>query len=272
LADVFEFADYRQFLREKRHENRQLRGYQTRMAEAAGCQRAYLSQVMNGHVQLTPDHAMGLADLFELNQDEREYLLDLVNLERARTKRLKDWFSSRLKDQLRARETLSRRLQVKEEIPNQHEAQYYSKWYVSAIHILVGIPHFSSVKDIAAKLDLTPQIVSSALGMLKNMGLVDVDSTGKRWHRSKRNLHVAQSKTMNVVNHLNWRHKVISDIQQEHEKSLHYTAIHSLSKKDLEALRACFVDAIAKSRAIVEPSLDEELICVACDVFTIGKQ
>lgn len=269
MKSVFDYEDYRLFLHDKRNENSQLRGFHTKMAEAAGCQRAYLSQVMNGHVQLTPDHAMGLAEFFGLNEDEREYLLNLVNLERARTRLLKDWFGKRLRDQLNARRNLSKRLQANEEIQNQYEAEYYSKWYFSAIHILLGIPQFSSVKEIAAKIDLNPKIVASTLEKLQKMGLVDL--SGKRWERSKGDLHVANSKSMNVVNHVNWRLKGINDIQQESERSLHYTAIHSLSHKDVEILRATFIEAIAKSRAIVAPSVDEELICVTCDLFTVGQ-
>ncbi|MGE0631738.1 MAG: TIGR02147 family protein [Pseudobdellovibrionaceae bacterium] len=267
MISVFDFTDYREFLLAKRKEGSHLRGFQTKMANAAGCQRAYLSQVMHGHVQLTPDHGIGLAELFELNEDEREYLLNLINLERARTKLLKDWFIKRLKAQQQARQNLAKRLQANEEIQSHHEIEYYSKWYFSAIHILVGIPQFSSPKEIAIRLGLSVETVNATLTSLGKMGLVE--QNGKRWDRSKQILHVAQSKPMNVINHLNWRHKAIGDIQHEPEHSLHYTAIHSLSVKDMEVLRTIFVEAIAKSRAVVGPSKDEELICLTCDLFAV---
>jgi hypothetical protein len=48
---------------------------------------------------------------------------------------------------------------------------------------------------------------------------------------------------------------------------LHYTAVHALSIKDVERVKEIMIGAIRQSREVVKPSPEEELICVACDVF-----
>ena len=267
MTSVFDFDDYRQFLQHKRGENGHLRGFQSKMAAAAGCQRAYLSQVLNGHVQLTPDHAMGLARLFCLGDSELEYFMDLVNKERARSHQLKDWTERRLKSQRAARTNISRRFGASAFVENQDAVNYYAHWYMSAIHILVGIPNFRTASQISARLGLSFDVASEALARLEKMQLVE--SRGKSWFRTTESVHLSKNSPMNTVNHMNWRHRSVAAIQANRDDELHYTAIHSLGVKDADRIKKMLVECLDGTRAVVAPSPDEELVCLTCDFFRV---
>ena len=57
---IFVFEDYREYLKTKIEENKLIRGYQSKLATAAGCQRSILSQTVKGKMDLSRDQAAGL--------------------------------------------------------------------------------------------------------------------------------------------------------------------------------------------------------------------
>ena len=94
-------------------------------------------------------------------------------------------------------------------------------------------------------------------------------SAGKTWHATERDLHLPKSSDLNTINHANWRQHAISKIQIGDDDSLHYTAVHALSKRDIVRIKETILAAIKDSREIVKPSPEEELVCVICDVFKV---
>ena len=73
MASVYEFIDYKLFLKKCIAQSEQ-RGFTTRLAEAAGCQRSYFSTVLSGNIHLLPEHLFGICEFLKLSNDESEYL------------------------------------------------------------------------------------------------------------------------------------------------------------------------------------------------------
>src|SRR3712207_4380184 len=59
------------------------RGRLTQAAAYMSCQRSYLSRVLGGELHLTPEHAFKLAAFLQLSADQRDYLIALLEVERA---------------------------------------------------------------------------------------------------------------------------------------------------------------------------------------------
>ncbi len=110
--DVFTFDDYKKYLRHQVAHNRDIRGYQTNLAEAAGCQRAFISQVLTSHINLTPDHAAALCSFWRFSDDESDFFMDLVALGRAGTEKLRGNLNRRLSKIKKQRENISHRLYI----------------------------------------------------------------------------------------------------------------------------------------------------------------
>jgi len=265
---LFTERDYKRVLQAKISENDSERGYKALLAEAAGMQPSFLSQILHSHVHPTPDHAAGMAAFWKLTADEQEYFMELVNLARASSDRLKAIIEARLERLRKKSENLAIRFKKKSAMEEEQQALYYSSWHFSAIHILLTIPEFQSANAIARRLEVPEAFVQSCLEKMQAMGLVEARPQQK-WGVSKLDIHLPKGSPLTSINHANWRQRAVTDSQVRRQGSVHYTAVHSLSLKDFEEIKARLLQMIDQSRAIVAPSKEEDLACITLDWFWV---
>src|SRR5690242_4991269 len=105
------------------------RGEFLKIAKHLGMHTSTLSQVLSGLKHFTLDQACLLADYFGLNELETQYLLHMVELERAGTERLRTTLKkqmARIKEQSRA---LSVVIPGKRKLSEPEKAVFYSNWF-----------------------------------------------------------------------------------------------------------------------------------------------
>lgn len=265
---VFLFNDYRVFIRAKLDENADLRGYQGALAKAAGCQPSFFSQMLSSHLQLTPDHAANLCDFWKFNSSERDYFVTLVMKDRAASRELKNMCDETLERLRKANADLSKRFGKERELVAEHESVYYSSWLLSAIHIGIAIPEFQSPKILAARLGVPVELVTNGLKTLESLELAE-QTTGDKWQITKKSIHLPRFSPFQKTHHLNWRFRAIHRAQEGQEKGVHYTSIYALAKNDIARIEEVIRECIEKTRKIVEPSPEEELVCFTCDLFRV---
>ncbi|MGZ3747710.1 MAG: TIGR02147 family protein [Pseudobdellovibrionaceae bacterium] len=263
---VFEFTNYKDFIRHQIDQNQVFRGYRTLLARAAGCQRTFLSQVLNSHVELTPEHAVAMATFWKLGENESAFFLELLNLSRAGTPLLRKVIETRLEQLRRDHEKLSSRLREPRISVKEHEMLYYSSWVWAALHVVVSIPEFQTAPRAAERLKLPLTLVEEGLVSLENMGLVA--SQGTRWRATAKSLHLPEDSPSLWMHHRNWRDIALREAQKSAE-AIHYTSIHALSENDVRRLEELLRNFIVESRKIVEPSREEKMICLCCDLFPL---
>lgn len=267
FMNLFQFDDYKSVLTGKIKENQAERAYRSSLAAAAGCQLSFLSQVLHSEVNLTPEHAVGLAVFWGFFGDEREYFMDLVNHARAGSKLLKRTIKEKLEALRAKQENLSQRYKKPRLTPDARETLYYSAWNWSAIHILLTIPRFQSAQAVSERLSLSLAEVENAFVSLESMGLIR--RNGKSWVATQADIHLPKDSLLNSVHHANWRNRAVSDSQKRFDAGIHYTAIHSLSLTDFEQIKELFLQLIDRTRKIVTPSKEEEIINICLDCFRI---
>ena len=122
------------------------RDHSVSLAAGAGCQPAYISHVLSGQAELTPEHAEGLARFWDLSLHEGEYFLELVAHKRAGTPGLRARLERRLAEIQAAWEKQSTTFAAE---PTQDRARVcYRSWKHSAVHLLLTVPGIGS--DAAA--------------------------------------------------------------------------------------------------------------------------
>lgn len=84
MISIYLFYSYQDYLKAIIRESK-VRGFQSALAKAAGCQTSYFSLVLNNEKQLKPDHAMGICTYLNFNSWQTEYMLKLVLYARAET-------------------------------------------------------------------------------------------------------------------------------------------------------------------------------------------
>lgn len=264
---LFDFEDYRSVIKWQIKTNVSVRGYQTLLAKAAGCQRAFLSQALNSHVHLTPDHAAGLSKFCQFDELETDYFLELVSLERASSPSLKQVIERRIRVLRKQRLNLAERFRTNEPLPENVQALYYSSWHMAAIHVMLSIPEFSDINKISQRLHLPAPLVQSTIKTLEELKIVK--KTGKGWIISNKHLYLPKTSPFTSANHINWRQRAIENIQSQDTEAIHYSVVSALSIADIEKFRELILKCIEDTRKIVEPSPEEEVICFTCDFFKV---
>src|SRR4051812_39392801 len=135
--NIFQYRDYKAYLTDfLAHLKR--RGALTELARCAGCTHSYLSQVLRGKPNLTPDQALAATEFLQLSGREAKYFLQLVLFARAASPALRKHFTTELEalaeDGLRLKVAVASR--AGGEITREDRDAYYEGCLLPSVHIL----------------------------------------------------------------------------------------------------------------------------------------
>lgn len=264
-AWFFEPQSYKRLLSRLLEQDGQTRGIISRAADAIGCQRSYLSQVLHGKVHLTRDQAWGLCRFFHLNPDESTYFETLVDFERASSAAYKKYLEDKLDILRKDASQIAKQFSESAGFSEPDALDYFASWLPSAVHILTSIKEYQDPAKIAARLQINPERVREALQQLEEKGLVKHEKN--RWVFGKGVGYVPRESTYVTLHHQNWRQEAVEDARSSKSEGMHYTMVQSISKKDFEALKGVVLEFIARAKKIAEPSEPELLTTMNIDFF-----
>lgn len=264
IAIVFEFSDYKEFLRTRLKESW---GLISKVAEAADCQRAYLSRVLNDTVHITPDHAFGISRFFKMSPTESEYFMALVEFARATTDHYREFIEKKILGLRRQHQNLSRKMRFEPLESHEVQARYYSSWHWSAIHVLVAIPQFQTAEAIAHRLQLPMSLVYSVLEGLAKNGFVRTERG--RWLPSTYVMPLSKESPFITYHHNNWRTRAVQSSQIKNEEGVHLTIVQSMSKEATREIKELIFDLVDESARVVNGSESESVMCTNIDFFNI---
>lgn len=265
--NLFDFEDYRAFIQHQIQGNKGIRGYRSRLADAAGCRLSHLSQVLSGSVQLTPDQAAGLCVFWGFEPQRTDYFLALVHLARAGSPSLKAVLQRQIREaQERHREAIGR-VAGAVALPIEQAALYHSTWHRSAVHALVSLESCRTASALAKRLRLSVDETLIFLTDLERMGLVG--RKGELWHSTGVNTIIPAASPISNNKHSNWRLVAIERLSRRAPQDLHYTGVITLSKQDLAKVRRMSVEFLNQVIQTVETSVDEECVCLTLDLLMV---
>lgn len=267
MSPVFDYTDYKKFLNDQIDRHESVRGYKSMLADAAGCQRSFMSQVLNGPVHLTPDHAIGLATFWKMDPETTEFFLDLVNHGRAATPALRSHLDKKLKEMRTKKRDAAVKIATPELTNIEHQSVYYSHWYWIAVHMLIGLKGYNTEKEVAERLHLPVEMVRQALSVLQNMGLAQKGKNG--WTATTKNLHATRDSIYSWLHHDSWRRKANENMRKRLPESVHFTAIYTLSNKDKAKIQDMCLELMDNTLKIVGPSPEEDMSCLCIDWFDV---
>lgn len=263
MEDFYKFKDYRSVLQKYIKSSRSQHGYKSTLAQAAGCQASYLSQVLAGVCHLTPEHAANLIDFWQLSSLEGDYFFNLVLLDRAGNQKLQLRIEKKLREIKSEAEKANANFFKIQEQEQRHAIKYYSSWIYSAVHTLVSIPQLQNIPSLAKFLRLSETELSQILNSLIAMGLVV--RNGATYCLSKKNLHAGKNSEFANMHHKNWRNKIMHALDRHEESNYNYTSVYTLSQKDLFVIQELLSETVKEVRKIIDPSPEEIGACLAID-------
>lgn len=265
---IFEYLDYKLFLKEKITQlPKGGRGTSKRISELLRISTVSVSQVLAGSKHFTLEQAFQVADFFGLTTLEKEYFLLLIQMERAGTKQLRDFWKEKAQKQQKESLSVKSRLAPHTELTEIQKAQFYSNWYYSGLRVLASIEGFQTAERMAERSQLPISLVRQALAFLKESELIK-ESGGVYSVENKVTFIGKDSPFLN--NHRrNWRLKALETIAKPSEKASFISAPLSLSREDFEWVQGQIAQLTQQISERVSKSKPEVPACLNLDWFEL---
>jgi uncharacterized protein (TIGR02147 family) len=267
-SSIYEYRDYKSYLRHAL-DAREERGVRSRLAEAAQCHTAYISQTLNGNNHFSLEQGERIAHFLGLGSEQTSFLLLLIQYGRAGTPALRKILERQIHASVEAQLVLKNRLEFKKTLSREDQATFYSSWQYGAVHVLVSVPGCHSEQGIADYLGLPLQRVSEILQFLLSVGLVA--RKGNHYEIGTSHIHLESDSPMISKHHTNWRMRAVQSLDQPRPEELHYSSVITASREDSSKIREILVRAIEEVRAVVRKSGNEEGYCYSLDFFGLKK-
>ena len=266
---IFEYEDYKKYL-----DNLITarvgggRGVKAQLAALLGCQAAYISQIFNGAAHVSLEQADVLNGFFAHTQAEADHFFIMVNLARAGSSGLRDYFKGKLKASSSRNMSVKRRMQIEgKTLDLEGQMIYYSQWYYAAVHQLVAIPLYQTKDAIAQYLGFPELKIGEVLSFLTSTGLITHEMG--RYKVGKTRLFIDRNSPHIVKHHANWRVKALSSLENPLAQDFHFSASITLSKDDAAKLRKRIGDFLEELSNTVEGSRDECLRALCIDFYKV---
>lgn len=267
--NIFDFKNYKSYLTyQESAQSAYIRGFRTRLAEVAGCNNAFISQVLNTGAHLSLEQALKISRYLSHDKEEEQYFIMLIEWERAGTLDLQNYFAHQLHDLKEKRLNIKTRVKYDKGLSLDAQATYYSQWYYAAIHMIVTISEFRTADRIAKNLKLNLDLVKKVIAFLVSHELI-VEKEGEL-RPGPSYLHLEKSSPLIARHHSNWRLVAMDSLTKESKTDIHYSTVSTLSKKDVEILRAKCVQFIEEYVQIISHSKEEKMWVLNLDFFNMA--
>lgn len=264
--DVFDYDDYKEFLNDYLDDKASGgRGARAKLSAAIPCKTSYTAQVLKGIAHFSLEQGEAITEYLNLTQEEGHFLLLLIQNQRAGTVRLRERIRKQISDIKAARTLLKNRLGVKQAIPEEMSAQFYSSWYYSAIHALVSIPGFQTPELISQRLGVPKLNTSEALKLLCDIGLLNKLKSGYEIGHAR--IHLGSDSPLISKHHTNWRMQSIRSLDFMRPEDLHYSSVISISAKDASLIREQMMKFLKSLDPVISASKEEKLYSIGLDFF-----
>jgi uncharacterized protein (TIGR02147 family) len=268
MKSIFQFSDYKKFVLDRiEAAPNQGRGLRRELAEAMGCQVAYVSHVLAGDRHFSLEQAEALARFFALRAEETGFFFLLVEHNRAGTPALRKFLERQIREKRLEYLELQSRVNVQGKISEQDEATYYSSWHYQAVRVALSLPHCRTVGAISKELNLPSERVTEVLTFLIHRGIAR--EQGGQYFPGATRVHLASDSPHITKLHSNWRLHALRSLENYHTSDFHYSGVVSISRDDFEKVQEILRKAVVESLDVVKPSQEERLAVMNLDFYGI---
>lgn len=265
---IFKYTNYRQFLR-KFIENQPKKGWGLvgQIAEKIDMSAAQLSQVLGGKKELTLEQAYKISNYLHFTPMETEYWLTLVELDRASTYELKQYFSQKIENLKRDSIAYQKQVPSDIELTESQKGIFYSSWIYSAIRLFCSIKDGQTLESISERFALSRPKAFQKLEFLVSSGLCIQEGT--LYKMGVQRTSIGKSSPFLSRHQMNWRWKALLRSEELSEKELIITTPLSLSYDDFDEIRNELLEVYKKISTRVLASKSEEVACLNIDFFFV---
>jgi uncharacterized protein (TIGR02147 family) len=268
--NIFEFLDYRSFLREYiKQLPKRGHGEINKMAKAAAIHPSLLSQILSGEKNLSLEQAQRIAVYIDLTIQEMDYLLNLVQFQRSGTHELKSFFRQKLNLLKLASTELSQQVRQDQQLTEEEKSILYSHWLYLAVWLFTSIGDGKALEDVGVQFGITRERAVEILNFLVATKLCVLDRG--RYQMGSQSIHVGRGSPHLHKHHTNWRIRAIEASDKIDLDELMYSAPISVSKSDFAKIKDRLTEVIKEATDLALASSAEEVVYFGLDFFRIKK-
>lgn len=236
-----------------------------RIAKHLNINPVIVSQIFRGPRDLSLEQAFELSSYFGFSDTETKYFLALVQLERAGTYQLKEYFKTQAQEFRRQGLDLKNRVTQTKILSDEAKGIFYSQWYFSAIRLLTSVDSQQTAEAISEYLKLPLKTVRKTLDFLEQHELVVLNEG--RYQMGPRTTHLESSSPHVGRVHINCRLRGMMNLEGLGPEELFYSGPMVLSAEDAIWIRLQIVELLEKVTSRVRESKSEKLACLNIDWF-----
>lgn len=262
-AAIYGFSEYRDYLKWALSAEQLGRGGRQNVATFLRCQPSFISQVLSGRNDLSLEHAYRLNLFFKHSKAESEYFMLLVQIGKAGSVELKNFFLEQLE---RARRE---NLQVGKVVQNLelNEAnilRYFSSFLSVASHLLVSIPAYQSEKALREKLGASERDLGDALDFLEGAKLIK--RIGEKIVTGEAHIHIRKTSPYAAFASQQIRLHMLQLQNIRNDKSLLFGTHFTISKQGLARVRQKMLDFIGELNQEIAAADPESMCTIVLDL------
>ena len=269
MTSLFDFKDYRVFLKSALPVKGPERGARNRLAEALRCQKGFVSQVLSGRSHFSLEHGIKISRFLGLGAVEEEYFLLMLHRDRAGSKDLEKFYDKKLSEILDRRKEIKERIRSSSDLSEQDQMIYYSSWHYTAVHMCLLVPELQTRASMSAFLGVQPQIIAKVLDFFLQVGLAQ--QRGDHFTAGPTRIHLPSDSPLIAKHHTNWRMRAIDSLDAPKEQDLHYSLIMSISDQTAEKIRDLLLNAIQAVEPVMKESEDKAVYSLCLDLFSVRQ-
>lgn len=265
---IYEYNDYKKYLMDwLKSQPLGGRGLRSQLAENIGCQTPFITHVLSGDYQFSPEQIESAARWIGLNSKETEFLMLLNLKQRAGTKKLSEFFQRQISERREQESVLKKRLKIQSSLSLQDQYVYYSSWYYAAVHMALLIPELRSFSSLQNYFQIPEETLKKVLEFLLQHQLIE--NKKNEYYVLQPVLHLGKGSVMLPQHHTQWRVRTMQEFSKNKNESLHYSGVISLSKEDYEWVREKISHLLQEIIEKLKQSPDEKLTALNIDWFEL---
>lgn len=268
--NVFDQIDYKAYLRGILGGKSQRKGLKSALAAAIPCQSTYVSQVLNGEAHFNLEQGTAINAFLGHTREEAHHFLLLLQKARAGNQELRRYFADQIEEVLKQRLNLTKRLGTKNDLNETEKTTFYSAWYYSAIHLALTVPTLRTKDALALHFRLPLARVAEVIDFLLATGLA-AEKDGE-YVAGATLIRIGTDSPHLRKHHSNWRLQALESFEREDIEDLHYSAVVSLSRKDVRRLKEMILENIRQYLDVIRPSDEEEVYSLGIDLFDVKRE
>jgi uncharacterized protein (TIGR02147 family) len=267
-STIYEAKSYRDYLLKALASPRYGRGARTRLAEHLGAQGSFVSIVLSGRQDFSPEHGLRIAEFFELDESETEYLILLIERERAGSEKLRRHYQRALDRVLKARNEIQHRVKANaKDLSEVDLAEYYGAWYHIAVHMALRNTEIRDLDAVADTLGIRRADAKKSVVLLERLGFVRVEKG--RMTVTDQRFHVSEKTASLRAHHANWRQAAVRSLDEMGENDLHYSLVMSIDDASFAKIRAILLAAIENADPHIRDARDRKVCALNIDLFEL---